>query len=80
MGGGLAVILLQGCSSAPSQNILGSYFPSWMVCALISLVVTVVVRGIFVKTGIDAVLPVPLIAYLGLFAAFTFAAWLVWLA
>jgi len=72
--------LLQACGSAPSRNILGSYFPSWMVCALVALVLTVIVRGVFVRTGIDAVLPAPLIAYLGLFAAFTFAVWLIWLA
>ncbi len=72
--------LLQACSSAPSRNILGSYFPSWMVCALLALVLTVIVRGVFVRTGIDAVLPAPLVAYLGLFAAFTFAVWLIWLA
>ena len=72
--------LLQGCSSAPSRNILGSYFPSWMVCALIALIITVIVRGLFVKAGIDATLPAPLIAYLGMFAAFTFAVWLIWLA
>ena len=76
----LASVALHGCSNAPSRNILGSYFPTWMVCALIALVVTLVVRGLFVRAGIDAVLPVPLIAYLALFAAFTFTAWLVWLA
>lgn len=76
----LAGALLQGCSSAPSRNILGSYFPSWMVCALVALIVTVIVRSFFVRAGIDATLPAPLIAYLGMFAAFTFAVWLIWLA
>ena len=51
-----------------------------MVCALAGLILTVIVRAVFVRTGIDAVLPAPLIAYLGLFAAFTFAVWLIWLA
>ncbi|MHA6203435.1 YtcA family lipoprotein [Dyella soli] len=72
--------LLQACSGAPSRNILGSYFPSWMVCALFALILTIIVHAIFVRSGIDATLPVPLIAYLGLFAAFTFATWLIWLA
>ena len=34
------ITLLSGCSSAPSRNILGSYFPSWMICALIGMVWT----------------------------------------
>jgi hypothetical protein len=29
--------LLNGCDGAPSRNILGSYFPSWMVCALVGI-------------------------------------------
>jgi hypothetical protein len=74
-----AGLCLTGCSGAPSRNILGSYFPSWMVCALIALAITIVVKAVFARTGIDAVLAAPLIAYMALFAAFTFAAWLLWL-
>ena len=69
---------LQACSRAPSRNILGSYFPSWMVCALLALVLTVMVRAALVRTGVDAGLPAPLVTYLAMFAAFTFAAWLLW--
>jgi hypothetical protein len=72
--------VLQACSSAPSRNILGSYFPSWMVCALIALIITIAVRALFVRAGIDAELPAPLIVYLALFGAFTSAVWLIWLA
>jgi esterase/lipase superfamily enzyme len=38
---GLFAMFLSGCGSAPSRNILGSYFPSWMICALIGLSATV---------------------------------------
>lgn len=35
---GLSVVLgLTGCGRAPSFNILGSYFPSWLVCILIGI-------------------------------------------
>ena len=70
---------LSGCSPAPSQNILGSYFPSWMLCALAGLGMTVVVRQVFVLVGIDKSLPVPLVVYLALAVAFAFATWLAWL-
>jgi hypothetical protein len=70
---------LAGCSGAPSQNILGSYFPSWMICALIGLVVTIVVRQIFVVAGIDRTLPAPLLVYLAIATAAAFAMWLIWL-
>lgn len=72
--------LLESCSGAPSRNILGSYFPSWMVCALGALILTLIVKAVFDRAGIGALLPAPLIAYLGMFAAFTFALWLIWLA
>jgi hypothetical protein len=72
-------VSLAGCSAAPSQNILGSYFPSWMICALIGLVVTIVVRQIFAVIGIDRTLPAPLLVYLAIATAAAFAAWLIWL-
>jgi hypothetical protein len=68
------------CSTSPSRNILGSYFPTWMVCALFAVVFVVLVRAVLVKTGVDAVLPVPVIVYLSLWTAATLAIWLIWLA
>jgi hypothetical protein len=68
------------CSASPSRNILGSYFPTWMVCALLGIVCVVVIRGVLVKIGIDATLPVPVIVYLCMWTAATLAIWLVWLA
>jgi hypothetical protein len=71
---------LTACSSAPSRNILGSYFPSWMICALIGLVATVAIRALLAKTGVDAALPMPIVVYLAMATAFSLAIWLVWLA
>ena len=80
LGGSAAALTgLAGCNSAPSQNILGSYFPSWMICALAGLGATVVVRQLLVATGLDNTLPAPLVVYLALTATFAFAIWLVWL-
>ena len=73
-------MLLGGCSSAPSRNILGSYFPSWMICALIGMSASVAVRVLLAKTGIDAVLPMPILVYLAFATAFSLAIWLLWLA
>ena len=71
--------LLSGCRSAPSRNILGSYFPSWMICALIGLAATVALRAVLVKAGIDEDLPMPIVVYLAFATAFSLAIWLVWL-
>jgi hypothetical protein len=72
-------LLLAGCSPAPSQNILGSYFPSWMICALIGIAAAVAMRQIFVAIGVEEALPAPLAVHLALATAFAFAAWLIWL-
>ena len=68
-----------GCTPAPSQTILGAYFPSWMICALAGLGAAIVVRQLLVAVGMDKFLPVPLVVYLSLATAFTFATWLIWL-
>ena len=72
--------VLAGCSGSPSRNILGSYFPSWMVCALVGLVVALVARAILKAVGLLGELPVPLVVLLCVGTATTFALWLVWLA
>lgn len=76
----LLSMAMVACSASPSRNILGSYFPTWMVCALLGIVFVVVIRGVLVKTGVDASLPVPVIVYLCMWTAATLAIWLVWLA
>ena len=77
---GTALLWLGGCDGAPSRGILGSYFPSWMICALIGLAVAMIVRSILKASGLLDEMPVPLIAILATACAVTFAVWLVWLA
>jgi hypothetical protein len=71
--------LLGGCDGAPSRNILGSYFPSWMVCALVGLALALAARAIFKALGMLEELPVPLVVMLAIGCAGTFAMWLIWL-
>jgi YtcA family len=33
-----------GCARSPSFNVLGSYFPGWIVCMVASILVTALVR------------------------------------
>lgn len=75
----LGMATLAACSASPSRNILGSYFPTWMICALLGLVGVVVLRVVLGKTGIDATLPVPVVVYLCTWIAVTLAIWLLWL-
>lgn len=72
--------LVAGCDGSPSRNILGSYFPSWMVCALIAIVVALVARAVLKATGLLEELPAPLAVLLAFGCAVNFALWLIWLA
>lgn len=79
LGAALCAASVAGCSAAPSQSILGSYFPTWMICALIGLVVAIVLRQVLASVGIDRTLPAPLLVYLAIAIAASFATWLIWL-
>ena len=76
----LTIMSLGGCNGAPSRNILGSYFPSWMVCAIVGIAAAGIARMIFKSTGILQELPAPFVVFLAIGCATTFALWLLWLA
>ena len=72
----LLTVAAPGCSSAPSQAIMGSYFPSWMVCSIIGIIAAVALRELLVAAGINEFVLVPLLAYAAIAAAVTMAVWL----
>jgi hypothetical protein len=71
--------LLNGCNGAPSRNILGSYFPSWMICALVGIALALAAHAIFKASGLLEELPVPFVVMVAIACACTFAMWLIWL-
>ena len=70
----LAVLLLTGCSRAPSFDILGSFFPAWLVCLMLGLLLTVAARWVLLRTHV--VLAVPILTYPSLTMLVTCALWL----
>ena len=65
-----------GCSRAPSFNILGSFFPSWIVCGLIGILLTVAMRWFFVRVKFEQELSPLILVYPCLSFFFTFTLWL----
>lgn len=65
-----------GCSRAPSFNILGSFFPAWILCGLIGIVLAVVARILFVRLNFERELSPLVVVYPCLAAFFTFSIWL----
>ncbi|MGA7423914.1 MAG: YtcA family lipoprotein [Candidatus Sulfotelmatobacter sp.] len=66
------LLLLTGCGRAPSFDILGSFFPAWLVCLVVSIVLTIASRALL-NRYVEIVWPV--LVYPSLTAVFTFALW-----
>ena len=73
----LTALSLSGCSRAPTFNILGSFFPSWILCGVLGLLLTVAVRLVFVKIKFEQEIAPLILVYPCLAAFFTFTIWLV---
>jgi YtcA family len=67
-----------GCNYAPTMDLLGSYFPAWMLCAAVGIVAAVIIRQILAVAGINDYVVAPLLTYAGLAVSATLLAWLLW--
>jgi uncharacterized protein (DUF983 family) len=77
---GFALLLLAGCGldkHSPTIDVLGSYFPAWMVCLIIGIVLTLIARQFFIGFKLEARLRAALLVYLCLAVLFTLAVWLI---
>lgn len=72
----LVILSTPGCSRAPSFNILGSFFPAWILCGVIGILLTVGVRAVFVRTKFEQELSPLILVYPCLALFFTFLTWL----
>ena len=62
---------------SPTIDVFGSYFPAWMVCIIVGIVLTVVVRQVLVALKIDAQLRPKGLVYLCLTIVFALSTRLV---
>jgi YtcA-like protein len=70
----LTPLLLASCARAPSFDIMGSFFPAWLICLAVALLLTVLARWLLLRLRIALLFPV--LVYPSLTALFTFALWL----
>jgi hypothetical protein len=71
-----AMLSFAGCSRVPSFNILGSFFPAWILCGVIGILLTVAARLFFVRIKLEQQLSPLILVYPCLAAFFTFTLWL----
>jgi hypothetical protein len=74
----MAALLLPalGCSRAPTFNLLGSFFPAWILCGVIGIVLTVAVRLYLVHIDFEKELSPLIVVYPCMALFFTFTLWL----
>jgi hypothetical protein len=70
----LTAMLGTSCSRAPSFDILGSFFPAWILCLVVGLLLTFGAHWLLVRAHV--VIALPVVTYPSLTALFTFGLWL----
>jgi hypothetical protein len=73
----VALPWLGGCGQAPSFSILGSFFPAWLVCAVIGIVVAAIVHRIFIHFKLDKEIAWSIVVYPCLALFFACTLWLI---
>jgi hypothetical protein len=70
----LTLFALTSCSRAPSFDIVGSFFPAWLMCLIVAIGLTAL-SGWLLR-ALHIAVAVPVLTYPSLTAFFTFALWL----
>ena len=73
----LLVGALAGCRRAPTFNILGSFFPAWLMCLFAGIVLAALANRLFVRFALDKEILWPVVVYPCLALFFACALWLV---
>ena len=59
----------------PQINVIGSFFPSWMLCVAIGIVVTILAQRLLVRTGVDPYVGPRAVVYASLAILVTLVLW-----
>jgi hypothetical protein len=70
-------LLCLGCNHAPSIDIIGSFFPVWMLCLSIAVVLAFVVRHFLVRFKLDTEVGPVALFYPSVVILFTSLLWLI---
>lgn len=73
----ITMLLFSGCAFSPTLDVYGSYFPAWIVCIILGIVLTVIARLLLVGGGINEHLKFKPALYCCMMIFFTLAVWLI---
>jgi YtcA family len=66
-----------GCNHAPSIDIIGSFFPVWMLCLVLSILLTFGVRYLLVRYQLETEIGPVALFYPSAVVLFTCLLWLI---
>ena len=72
----IGLISLSGCRGAPSINLMGSFFPGWMLCMALGLMGALLLRQVFIKIGVESHLGPRPVIYFCLWLLIALGSWL----
>jgi hypothetical protein len=70
-------LLCTGCGRAPSVDIIGSFFPVWMVCLTIAIVLASILRLILLRYQFEAEIGPVALFYPSVVILFSCLLWLI---
>jgi hypothetical protein len=70
----MAALSIGSCTRVPTFDVMGSLFPSWLVCLAAAILLTIAIRWLLMRLRIPLVFSV--VTYPSLTALLTFALWL----
>jgi hypothetical protein len=71
-----ALLTMTGCSHAPDFNILGSYFPAWLLCIAVGIVLTSLVYWGLQRAHLEREVQPSILVYPCMAALLAFTLWL----
>ncbi len=70
-------LLLSGCGHAPSVEVIGSFFPVWMLCVAIAVVLAFILRFILLRAKLESEVGPQALFYPSAVVFFTSLLWLI---
>jgi YtcA family len=72
----LPALGLEGCSRSPSFNILGSFFPAWLLCVVVGILITFGIHVLLARWRIEPEMKPLVLVYPSIAATLAFGLWL----
>jgi hypothetical protein len=69
---------LAGCGGAPSVTVAGAYFPAWLLCGVIAVLVAVIARSLMLVTRLSNHIPYQLAVCSSIGVIVALLVWQVW--